>query len=143
MKKITTILLSVFCFSAYSQIQIKNLPTASEITGAEYLAISQSGNTKKVSINDLRSNIYELLSDSVILDFGNISPNSHQVLTVNISGAEINDVVCLGIPNVSMSDHSSFVSWVSSSDTVSIKCFNFDGNTFNPASGMFKIKILK
>lgn len=83
------------------------------------------------------------LTDTATLDFGNISANGHEVLTMTVTGAALSDVVSLGIPNVSMNDHASFVAWVSSANTVSVKCFNFDGSSFNPAAGLFTVKVFK
>ena len=83
------------------------------------------------------------LSDTATLDFGAILANGHQTLTITVVGAELGDVVSLGIPNVSMNDHASFVAWVSAIDTISIKCFNFDGSSFDPDAGLFKVKVFK
>jgi hypothetical protein len=83
------------------------------------------------------------LTDTATLDFGNISANGHEVLTMTVTGAALSDVVSLGIPNASIDAHASFVAWVSSANTVSVKCFNFDGSSFNPAAGLFTVKVFK
>ena len=84
-----------------------------------------------------------VISDTATLNFGTIAPNGHQVLTITSVGASLSDLVVLGIPNASMSDHASYVAWVSATNTVSIKCFNFDGSSFDPAAGLFKVKVIK
>jgi hypothetical protein len=83
------------------------------------------------------------LTDTATLNFGSISANGHEVLTMTVTGAALSDVVSLGIPNASIDAHASFVTWVSSANTVSVKCFNFDGSSFNPASGLFTVKVFK
>lgn len=83
------------------------------------------------------------LTDTATLNFGSISANGHETLTITVTGAALSDVVSLGIPNASMNDHASFVAWVSSANTVSVKCFNFDGSNFNPAAGLFTVKVFK
>jgi hypothetical protein len=83
------------------------------------------------------------LTDTATLNFGSIGANGHEVLTMTVTGAALSDVVSLGIPNASMNDHASFVAWVSSANTVSVKCFNFDGSSFNPAAGLFTVKVFK
>lgn len=83
------------------------------------------------------------LTDTATLNFGSISANGHETLTMTVTGAALSDVVSLGIPNASMNDHASFVAWVSSSNTVSVKCFTFDGSNFNPAAGLFTVKVFK
>jgi hypothetical protein len=40
-------------------------------------------------------------------------------------------------------DIAAFLSMVSATDTVSVKCFNFDGSSFNPATGLFTVKVFK
>jgi hypothetical protein len=62
---------------------------------------------------------------------------------MTVTGAALSDVVSLGIPNASIDAHASFVAWVSSANTVSVKCFNFDGSSFNPAAGLFTVKVFK
>lgn len=83
------------------------------------------------------------LTDTATLNFGSISPNGHETLTITVTGAALSDVVSLGIPNASIDAHASFVTWVSSANTVSVKCFNFDGSSFNPAAGLFTVKVFK
>jgi len=83
------------------------------------------------------------LSDTATLDFGTIAPNGHETLTITVAGAALGDVVSLGIPNSSVNDHGAFMAWVSATDTVSVKCYNFDGVGFDPAAGVFKVKVFK
>lgn len=83
------------------------------------------------------------LTDTATLDFGTIAPNGHETLTITVAGAALGDVVSLGIPNSSVNDHGAYMAWVSATDTVSIKCFNFDGSGFDPAEGVFKVKVFK
>ena len=84
-----------------------------------------------------------ILSASATLNFGSIGPHSSETLTISCTGAALGDVVSLGIPNASMESDASFVAWVSAADTVSVKCFNFNGSSFDPASGTFTVKIIK
>jgi len=83
------------------------------------------------------------LTDTATLDFGTIAPNGHETLTITVTGAALDDVVSLGIPNSSVNDHGAYMAWVSATDTVSVKCYNFDGVGFDPAAGVFKVKVFK
>lgn len=83
------------------------------------------------------------LTDTATLDFGTIAPNGHETLTITITGAALGDVVSLGISNSSVNDHGAYMAWVSATNTVSIKCYNFDGSGFDPAAGVFKVKVFK
>ena len=84
-----------------------------------------------------------ILTASATLDFGSIGAHGSETLTISCTGAALGDVVSLGIPNGSMESDASFVAWVSAADTVSVKCFNFNGSSFDPASGTFTVKIIK
>ena len=84
-----------------------------------------------------------ILSASATLNFGSIGAHGSETLTISCTGAVLGDVVSLGIPNGSMESDASFVAWVSAADTVSVKCFNFNGSSFDPASGTFTVKIIK
>lgn len=86
----------------------------------------------------------QILTDTATLDFGVITAHDQEILTVTITGVVLSDVVTLGIPQSTMNTEKlSFNAWVSSADTVSIKCYNFDGANIDPASGLFKIKVFK
>ena len=84
-----------------------------------------------------------ILTASATLDFGSIGAHGSETLTISCTGAVLGDVVSLGIPNGSMESDASFIAWVSAADTVSVKCFNFNGSSFDPASGTFTVKIIK
>lgn len=123
-----------------------NNPTAKLHVDSSFRYTSAGEGTGKVLTSDAYGNATwsnQILTGSATLDFGTIAPNSHETLTVTLTGAALGDVVSLGIPNSSVNDHGAFMAWVSATDTVSVKCFNFDGVGFDPASGVFKVKIFK
>lgn len=84
---------------------------------------------------------YSKIDASVVLDFGSIAANSSETLTVSVVGSKLNDVVCLGHPVIT--DTYAFDAYISDVNEVSIKCYNYSAVSVNPASGTFKIKILK
>jgi len=76
------------------------------------------------------------------LDFPNIAPGNATFLTVTVSGASVGDVVSVGYP--AETTDIAYFSWVSASDTVSVRAYNMSTTTSrDPASGTFKFKVLK
>ena len=117
-----------------------------QITPTGQMVYPKGAASGKILTSDASGNATwgnQILTGSATLDFGTIAPNSHETLTITVTGAALGDVVSLGIPNASTNDHGAFMAWVSATNTVSVKCFNFDGVGFNPASGVFKVKIFK
>jgi hypothetical protein len=84
------------------------------------------------------------ISGSATLDFPNTGHGNSADLTFTVTGASEGDVVALGIPNASIVANASFTAWVSATDTVTVRFNNYasSGNS-DPASGTFKIKVLK
>lgn len=130
--------------SAYNRVDL-HTDTGLVIRSQMYFIDGTQGAGKVLTsdANGLASWQTLALTDTATLNFGSISPNGHETLTITVTGAALSDVVSLGIPNASMNDHASFVAWVSSANTVSVKCFNFDGSSFNPAAGLFTVKVFK
>lgn len=83
------------------------------------------------------------LSGSATLDFGNTSAQNSADLTITVTGAASGDVVSLGVPNGSVNANTCFTAWVSATDTVTVRFNNYSSGAVDPASGTFKIKVLK
>ncbi len=77
------------------------------------------------------------------LDFPSVASLGNQVLTITVTGAADGDVVTLGIPNGSKTAGLIFTTWVSASNTVSIEAYNSTGIAIDPASGTFKVRVIK
>ena len=84
------------------------------------------------------------LSGSATLDFPNTGHGNSADLTFTLTGAAEGDVVALGIPNASIVANASYIAWVSATNTVTVRFNNYaSSGSSNPASGTFKIKVLK
>lgn len=83
------------------------------------------------------------LTASTTLNFSSISSLGVQTLTMTVAGAVDGDVVILGIPNGSKTAGLIFTAWVSAADTVSIEAYNSTGSSIDPASGTFKVRVVK
>lgn len=88
--------------------------------------------------DDLRKAI---LKASAVLDFPSTGASAVSDLTVTVTGAAVGDPVQLGVDNASLTTTGSFSAWVSSTNTVTVRYS--PKATENPASGTFKISILK
>ena len=130
----------------FGRVDITSTSIASIASDTLRLSINGTQGAGKVLTSDADGNAswqVLALTDTATLDFGTIAPNGHETLTITVTGAALGDVVSLGIPNSSVNDHGAYMAWVSATDTVSIKCFNFDGSGFDPAEGVFKVKVFK
>lgn len=87
--------------------------------------------------------IDKVLVGSATLDFPNLSPNSYADLNITVNGAVVGDCVTLGIPISSLVGLVIFNSFVSASNTVTVRAYNLDGNQIDPPSGLFKVVVSK
>jgi hypothetical protein len=81
---------------------------------------------------------------SVVLDFPQTNQAQFSTLTTTVTGAEIGDIVLLGVPNGAMQSNMSYTSWVSSANTVSVMLVNNSHqSSANPPPSTFKIFVIK
>lgn len=83
------------------------------------------------------------ISNSFMLDFPNTAGESSSDITVLLVGAIIGDVVTLGVPHLSVLSGTSYTAWVSAVNTVTVRFNNYSAGSKNPASGLFKVTIIK
>ena len=118
-----------------SSIPTQGLQVFSTTDSANYVYRGTGGGWQKIA-NEI--------SGSATLDFPSTGHGNSADLTITVTGASEGDVVALGIPNASIVANASFTAWVSATDTVTVRFNNYasSGNS-DPASGTFKIKVLK
>lgn len=85
----------------------------------------------------------QIITVSATLNFPAIGANSFEDLTIAAPGTEVSDPVALGVENISMTNEVVFVAFVSALNVVTVRAINTNGNTPNPVSGFFQVKILK
>jgi hypothetical protein len=91
-----------------------------------------------------RRQLTQSLYGTVTLDFGNTAAGTSTDLTVTVTGAADGDVVSLGVVNASTVANGSFSAWVSAANTVTVRYANNSLVTaYDPASGAFKIRVIK
>jgi len=83
------------------------------------------------------------LEATATLNFGSTATLACTDLTVTLTGAVLGDIVSLGIPHVSMPAGGSYSAWVSAANTVTVRYCNNTAGSLDPASGTFKVSIVK
>lgn len=86
--------------------------------------------------------ITKILSATGTLDFADTAAGADTDLTVTVTGAADGNVATLGIPNASMTTNGTFTTWISSSNTATVR-FHNSGLVTNrdPASGTFRVMV--
>lgn len=93
---------------------------------------------------DLSPSATKYLSVSQTINHGNTSSGAVDDRTVTVSGAALGDIVTLGIPHGSVTSCATgWYAWVSDTDTVTVRYWNASGADQNPASGVFRIGVMK
>lgn len=67
----------------------------------------------------------------------------YQDLTMTVTGAAINDVVSLGIPNAGAVANISYMAWVSASNTVTVRATRVNATAPNPGAERFIASVTK
>jgi hypothetical protein len=117
--------------------------TLPDTTGILSVGVSANGTTYMAGANGITNMGNLWISGSATLDFGNTSAQNSADLTITVTGAADGDVVSLGVPNGSVNANTCFTAWVSATDTVTVRFNNYSSGAVDPASGTFKIKVLK
>lgn len=99
-------------------------------------------NTTQLNIGT-GTTITKYISASSTLDFASTSAQSSSDLTITLTGAVVGDIVMIGIDNASTLSNSCFTARVSAVNTVSIRFNNYSSAAQDPASGTFKVAIIK
>ena len=86
-------------------------------------------------------NASQPLTATTTLDFASISATSSADLTVTVTGAAVGDAVYLGVPHAAVEPGTLFFAWVSSTNTVTIRCFNSSGVAVDPVSADYTVKV--
>jgi hypothetical protein len=79
------------------------------------------------------------LVETATLDFGNTSAQSSTDLTITVTGATTSDAVTVRVPTGSVAADSSYTTWVSAANTVTVRFNNYSAGAIDPASNPFKV----
>jgi hypothetical protein len=106
-------------------------------------AIEYDGTDYYATVSTTRYTIPKSLAGSATLDFPSTNAQNSSDLTITVTGAADGDIVELGVPNAATLTNSSFTAWVSASNTVTVRFNNYSSGAQNPASGTFKVRVIK
>lgn len=101
--------------------------------GTDYIVRATTRNDK----------VARVLTGSATLDFRSTAAYSFSDLTVTVTGAVLSDCVSIGVANGSIPTNTLFFGWVCATNTVTIRFINNNAVASNPASGTFKVTVLK
>ncbi len=87
--------------------------------------------------------ITKVIAASAALDFPNTLAQTASDLTITVTGSVDGDAVILGVPNGSVMADSSYSAWVSASDTVTVRFMNAGLLARDPASGTFRVIVVR
>jgi hypothetical protein len=113
------------------------------LTTPENGAVEYDGTNYFVTSGSTRYTLAKTLTTTASLNFGTTVTNTSSDLTVTVTGAALNDVVLLGVPNSAVNNNSSFSAWVSAANTVKVRFNNYSSASINPGVGTFRITVLK
>lgn len=113
------------------------------LTTPENGSVEYDGTNYYVTSGSTRYTLAKTLTTTVTLNFGNTLTNTSSDITVALTGAALNDVVIIGVPNGAVNNNSCYTAWVSSANNVRVRFNNYSSASINPASGTFRITVLK
>lgn len=87
--------------------------------------------------------ISKIMGNSAALDFPNTGAGLSADLTIAVTGAVDGDTVLLGVPISSQNANTCYTAFVSSPGIVTVRFNNYSSGSINPASGTFKVKIIR
>jgi|694.fasta_scaffold03889_12 hypothetical protein len=121
------------------------LTAGTNLTTPEAGAIEWDGtNLFLTKSGDVRQTINQGLTATTSLDFPSTAVGAVSNLTLTVTGADINDVVSLGVPNGSVPVTGDFSAWVSAANTVTVRYTNNSTTTAqDPEINTFKVFVTK
>jgi hypothetical protein len=87
--------------------------------------------------------ITKSLTATAALDFGSTAAQTSAELSVTVTGAADGDDVIVSPPNASVNANSCFTARVSAANTVQVKFNNYSSSAIDPASGTFRVTVLR
>ncbi len=96
----------------------------------------------KIALNS-SAGVSKILTATATLDFSSTNAATASDLTITVTGAVLGDTVFLGVPNGSQQTGGVWYAWVSASDTVTVRYYNGDASSHDPASGTFRVAVMQ
>jgi hypothetical protein len=87
--------------------------------------------------------IFDVWSATAPLGFPPTAPGTNSDMVVVVNGAQLGDVVMLGVPNGSVLPNSAYTAWVSAINQVTVRFNNYSAGILAPAMGMFRVAVMR
>lgn len=111
-------------------------------TGADNININLlPAGTGGVVIGSAGTGITNIVSATATLNFGSILAAASEDLTITATGAVVNDAVVFG-PPATMLAGAIFNAWVTSANTVTVRCNNAGSIAIDPASATYRVTVI-
>ncbi|MHC1703188.1 MAG: beta strand repeat-containing protein [Tenuifilaceae bacterium] len=117
--------------------------SGANLTAPESGAVEFDGTNYYATSGTTRYTLAKTLTATATLNFPNTLTNRSSDLPITVTGAVSGDVVILGVPNGSVSANTCYTCWVSANNTVTVRFNNYSAAGINPASGTFRVTVLK
>lgn len=117
--------------------------SGTNLTTPENGAVEYNGTNYFVTSGATRYTLAKTLTNTATLNFGSTAAGSSADLTITVTGAADGDAVSLAVPNAAVLSNSSYTAWVSAADTVTVRFNNYSSGSQDPASGSFRVSIIK
>ncbi|MCF8284551.1 MAG: hypothetical protein K9I48_06200 [Sphingobacteriales bacterium] len=115
--------------------------SGTNLTTPEAGAVEFDGTNYFVTSSTVRYTLAKTLIGSATLDFGNTSTNISADLTISVTGAATTDFAIVNPPAANA--NTCYTAWVSAANTVTVRFNNYSAASVNPASGTFRVTVLK
>lgn len=119
------------------------LNTSAEKYAIEADSTTGGGNIYYTNASATRYILAKTLTNTAVLDFPNTVAQANSDLTITVTGAVSGDPVVLGTPQGAVLANTCFTAWVSASNTVTVRFNNYWTGASDPASGTFRVSVLK
>jgi hypothetical protein len=110
-----------------------------QVGGTTRFRVSNAG---AIQVGSTGTLVTSILSATATLDFGSISSNGTETLTITVTGAVAGDSVFLGCP-AGLDAGLVFCASVTAADTVTVRMHNSSGGSVDPASGTFRATVIR
>lgn len=102
-----------------------------------------NGTNEFLTAGGVNYTMAKTLTATAALDFPNTAAQSSSDLTIALTGAADGDVVSLGVPVAALNPDSCYTAFVSAANTVTVRFNNYSAGAIDPASGTFRVSIIK
>jgi hypothetical protein len=102
-----------------------------------------NGTNEFLTAGGVNYTLAKTLTATSALNFGNTAAQTSADLTIALTGAADGDVVLLGVPIAALNADSCYTAFVSAANVVTVRFNNYSAGAINPASGTFRISIIK